>query len=57
MISISYLSTLSQFSSSQIAIEYGSSPVEHGTDQMRIGSPGRFFGAITSSSVDVRQRN
>ena len=41
-ISMSYWSTSGQFSSSQIAIEYGSSPVEHGTDQMRIGSPRGF---------------
>ena len=39
-ISILWLSTSVQFSISQMAIEYGSSPVEHGIDQMRIGSPG-----------------
>ena len=33
---MSYWSTSGQFSSSQMAIEYGSSPVEHGTDQILI---------------------
>ena len=37
MISMSYSSTSGQFSSSHMATEYGSSPVEQGADQMRTG--------------------
>ena len=37
-----------------MAIEYGSSPVEQGTDQMRIGSPRGFTLSLASSRSVVR---
>jgi hypothetical protein len=56
-ISISYLSTSGQFSSSQMAIEYGSSPVEHGTDQIRIACAWPFVTQPFGEEIGVRQRS
>ena len=55
MISMSYSSTSGQFSSSHMAIEYGSSPVEQGTDQMRMESPFFLCRSRSVSRSVVRQ--
>jgi hypothetical protein len=54
-ISMSCWSTSGQFSSSQIAIEYGSSPVEHGTDQILICAPRAFVRTRAASRSEVKQ--
>ena len=55
-ISMSYWSTSGQFSSSQMAIEYGSSPVEHGTDQILIWPPRAFAFSLAASRSDAQAR-
>ncbi len=57
VISMSNSSARDQFSRIWIAIEYGSSPVEHGIDQIRSVPPGRRVRVISGRMPRTRASN